>query len=102
MKTTVKINEKEYTVLPLNLKTLIEISPLFDSMTKITEKNLPSEQDFKNIVTIVHSALKRGNPDVTVEELEENLDTANMLTVLNTIMLASGAVPTGEAKAGNL
>lgn len=101
MKQTVKIADKEYDVLPLNLKTLIEISPLFDSMTKITEKNLPTEQDFKNIVTIVHAALKRGNPDVTIEELAENLDTENMLNVLQVIMLASGAVPSGEAKAVN-
>lgn len=97
------LGNKEYVVLPMNLKTVIAITPLLKSLEKITAKaELPEQCELQDVVKIIFLALKRGNPDITQDELEENLDMRNMFIALQTIMSASGAVQTGEAKAGSL
>jgi len=98
-KDTLVLNNKEYVVLPLNLKTIIEISPLLKSMENITAEKMPTTEDFKNITQIVFSALRRGNPEITFDEVAEGLDMQNMMQALTVIMSVSGAVNRGEVKA---
>lgn len=100
---TVFLGGKEYTILPMNLKTVIAVSPLLKSLEKVTQQvdELPEQKDFENIVQIIFLALKRGNPDITFDLIAEELDMRNMLIVLESIMTASGAVRRGGVKAGN-
>lgn len=91
---------KEYTVPPMNFKTLIKASPLFKSLEKLGTRQMPSEEDFTNIVTLLQMALQRNYPEITFDEVAESLDLTNIQTIMTKIMMDSGAQKSsGEAMA---
>jgi hypothetical protein len=68
-----------------------------------TEPGVLSGAQIDAIIDVVHAALARNYPAVTVDEVGEHLlDLGNMATVIKAIMTGSGLVPSGEAEAGTV
>lgn len=86
---------EEFICPPLNFAQLQKILPRFRAM-QVGELSI---EWLVASVEIVHAALSRNYPDLTVEKVGEMLDMNNFSATLNTVMEVSGLV-TKEAVAG--
>lgn len=90
---TVKIGRREFIVPPLNIKSLKRAAKLAPVMEG------GGEESFDACVDVIHMAVVRNYPDVTRDELEEELDSTNLPTVVNAVLEASGYDPKAVAQA---
>ena len=81
-----------YTVPPLSFKQLRILQPKLDILQQIG--NMPSDDQLAVVSEIVHMALSRNYPDITLDQVNENLDLGNMKKVLPAILGVSGLVTT--------
>ena len=104
---TVKIGGQEYTTGPLKFKQLKKLWPIIQENQKLAKEAKDSGgqvdpmESMGNAIKIVHAALERTNPDLTVEKIEDEID-ANECVALQTVILdileESGfSVKVGEA-----
>ncbi|OGW51751.1 MAG: hypothetical protein A2Y81_12740 [Nitrospirae bacterium RBG_13_43_8] len=92
--TKLKIGDKEFVVSALNFKQVRELRPLFKKLQDLQGgENVDSEQ-LDAMIEIVHQGLQRNYPDITKEELEENLDMQNIQGIINAV--------TGQARVKNV
>jgi hypothetical protein len=81
-----------YEIPPLSLGSIERLQPKlqsFDTLTDFAAKQVI-------ILEVVHAALKRNYPALTVDDLKELLDAENLWPVFWATMQASGFVPKGE------
>lgn len=86
---TVKIGRRDFIVPPLNLKAVKRIGQLVPVMLREDG----SAESIDAAVEVIHMAVRRNYPDLTREELEEELDLGNLAAVSLQIAEASGLVP---------
>ena len=94
----IKLGEIEYVVPPLNLKSMRRLLP---KLNTLKTSGLPGDEDLTTIVDVVHSALVRNYPNMTVEDVENGLDMVNMQGIVSQVLgqsgVKSGNVPTETA-----
>ena len=95
----VKMGNMQYTVPPMNFKLLKKLNPQMTQITAVV--GTPTEAQTEAIIDVVHGCLLRNYPEITRDEIEENLDLGNTQSVIKAIMGVSGLVASGEAKAGS-
>lgn len=93
---TVQVGGRDIEVLPLNLKSLKQVLPMVRSM-RVPAEGDSVEGGIDQMLSLVEVLLKRGNPDITRDWLEENLSVAELMPLLQKVMAASGFIQTGEA-----
>lgn len=93
----VKLGEKSYIVPPLNFKALKTIQPIIDRIGNMKASKLTISQ-MDDVIAVIHAAIQRNYPEVTVGYLEEVVDLGNAGKLLMSIMGASGFTEAGEAK----
>ncbi len=97
--TEITLGDKQYTVAPMNFSTLIKVAPMLKSFAALGNKIAPSEDDFRNMVTVLLLAIQRNHPETTFDEIAEALDMNNIGTIMVKVMGASGTVTKGEEAA---
>lgn len=83
---TVKMGGKEWTVPPLNFKALKTFGPMLNTMTP---QQLVAEG---KVLDLIHAALLRNYPELTVDELEDMLDMGNVMEITMAVLGVSGLV----------
>lgn len=86
----VRMGDKSYKVAPLNFKTLREMAPLLTALKAAKDGELPTAAQTDALCSIAHASIRRNYPAITLDEVAENLDFGNFLSVLNAVMGASG------------
>ena len=90
---TKKIGDTDYVIPPLNLRAMRELLPQLKGMG--TTEATP--EDLAVIAKVVHAALVRNYPDMTVERVEDMLDITNVQEVMTAVLGASGLSPKTQA-----
>ena len=96
---TVNLRGTEFVVPPLTFGQLKRLAPQIEALS--VGGQAATTASIAGAIAIVQSALSSNYPDITVEQVEDLLDTKNMATVIQAIMGNSGLVQSGEALAGN-
>lgn len=89
---TVRIGRREFIVPPLNIKSLKRAAKLAPVMEG------GGEASFDACVDVIHMAVVRNYPDVTRDDIEEELDAGNLPAVVDAVMEASGFDPKALAQ----
>ncbi len=93
----IEIGEEEYRIPPLGLLGVQEISGDLTSLQGM--RGVPTKEQMGIVVAVVHSAMKRNYPKLTVEEVGEMLDLENFNRIFGAVMRIAGFVrPTPGAK----
>lgn len=97
---SVKMGEEDFIVPPLNFSRLKKLTPLIEELgaMKIGEPITAKQADA--IITVIHSALSRNYPHLTIENVEEMIDLGNVGPIIQAVMGVSG-FSSGEKVAGN-
>lgn len=94
---TVEMDGIEYTVPPLTLGAIQELQ---SEVEKLADPTVGGSERFDGMAKIVHRAMLRNYPDLTIERVKnELLDMGNVFAATNAVMGASGFVPAGEGLA---
>jgi hypothetical protein len=86
----VVMGDKQYKVAPLNFKAMRELSAKISSITSLEKGEMPSGEQMSALVPIAHAALKRNYPQMTEDEVADNLDFGNFGNVLSAVLGTSG------------
>lgn len=92
----VNMGGKDWIVPPLNLKALRRLGP------KLKTVGEGGEEAMGTIVETVHAALQRNYPDISIDEVEDMVDTSNMQDLMQAIMNSSGLKKTDGAGSGEV
>ena len=98
----VRFGGEEYKVAPLNFKSLQELQP---ELSKIMEAKGASELPvglLSSCSKLVHAALSRNYPELTLDAVSEMLDMDNFNIAVRAVVSAAGiqeGPPAGETKA---
>jgi len=83
---TVMIGEKHYTLTPMTVDEHVRTKLLGVGFTELQRRGQASEEIRQNfeaaVLQIILASLKRADPDVTLEQLEEGLSHADTLKLL--------------------
>lgn len=86
----VELAGRSWTIPPLSLGQLKKLQ-------KLTKDKMSDIENVDLMISYVYEALSRNYPELTVEDVEnELLDTKNIKSVFNSVMLSSGLIE-GEA-----
>jgi hypothetical protein len=102
--TKVMLGETEYTIPPLTLKALRKLAPKLKDLAGLATdgSNILGAEQLEQlglVSELVHAALLRNYPEMTLDQVEELLDTKNLNRVLGAVLAIAGfeaAIP-GEA-----
>jgi hypothetical protein len=97
--TTVKMGGRDWVVPALSLGQIRRLATKIEGLATIS--NMLTGDQVSNVCEIVHAALSRNYPDLTLEQVEDMVDMGNMRQVIQTVMGQAGLVAKGEAGAGN-
>jgi len=87
---------RDWIVPALSLGQLKKLMPHF----QILQSDQFSIEKIDSSLLLIHAALSRNYSDLTLEEVENQVDLAIMPTLMEAILRASGLVRQGEAMAG--
>lgn len=88
--TAITIGEREYIVPPLNFRQLEDFHDDLEKMRAIKDGGTDSFASIASTVPIVHAAIRRNYPDLTIDELRDSLDLHNYREVIAAVMGVSG------------
>jgi hypothetical protein len=93
----IKLGGEQFTVPPMNLKTVRRLLPAFDQLKSGSLDGAALDA----AIGVVHGALSRNYPDLTADEVAEMVDLSNLEGVLSAVLEVSGLAPktTGAPKA---
>ena len=91
--TKIVLGEREYLLAPMNIKTMKAHQELISQMTK---RGFDVMAQLDSFTALVQAALQRTVPDITIDEIENNVDMGNIPALMEALFRASGFV----AKAG--
>ncbi|WP_155835256.1 hypothetical protein [Herbaspirillum sp. RV1423] len=95
----VKMAGKTWVIPALSFKRLKQLRPKIAALAALN--TLPEEEVIDDVCVIVHAAIIRNYPEVTLDEVQEMVDMSNMQRVIKAVMGQSGLVEKGEAGAGS-
>lgn len=94
--TVIELGGRKYVLPPMNVATM----ELHKEFFKRAAKGVDPEGAFDDLATIadmVHRSLKRNYPEVTLAEVQEHVDLANMHELMESVVKTSGLTrSTGE------
>ena len=85
----VQMGDKAYKVAPLNFKALRELAGNISALQGIEKGQMPNAEQMGILVKLAHASIQRNYPDITEEQVAEDLDFGNFTSVLNAVMGAS-------------
>ena len=95
--TEIKLGGQSYTLPPLSLGQIKRLRPKLDAMRESPETAIDT------MAEAIHMALSRNYPEMTREQVEDMVDTGNVLPLFRAVVTVSGMelrAPGGE-KAGS-
>jgi hypothetical protein len=92
---SMKMGGQEYIVPPLSIKGFRETKGQIEALKDVASGM--TDEQIDNVVKIIHCALCRNYPDLTLDQTEEMVDLGNMGSLVNAIM-GGGAVASPGAK----
>lgn len=101
--TQIKLGDTEYMVPTLNFDALQEREA--DIAVMLAIAGIPKKPEVQAFVRVVHAALARNYPDLTVEQVAKVVDLSNFTALLKAVVSVNAldkAPPAGEAGAGSL
>ena len=87
----INICGKQYIVPALSLGQLEQHTEVIARLSNKKNQQF-SPQMMQDVVTIIHSAMSRNYPDITVDELKNMIDARNLAKFIAAVMYASGLV----------
>lgn len=102
--TPVTIGGKKYLMPPLNINSMKLHKPTLVRLMKGAVSGdidpvTAVESDLEELTGVIHSALKRNYPELTIEDLGEHIDLANIQELVQTAIKTSGFVDRLEGAA---
>lgn len=91
--TVMNLAGSDYTLAPLNLRQLEELSDTIDAVNAITSLRDAA----KAALLLAHASLSRNYPDITKAQVAELVDAGNMRELIETVLGVSGY---GKTKPG--
>lgn len=92
-----RVGGRELIIPALTIKQVRALRGQFDAMQGIKENVMPSDEQIGAVTEVIHSAVVRNYPDMTIDTLEELMDLTTMQAVVKAIMGQSGLeVVSGE------
>jgi hypothetical protein len=95
----IKLGDKTYVVPALNFKLLKKHKADIEVITSATPDAGLDTEIADRVVKVVHAALTRNYPNITLDEIEDGLDLRNNRNVMGALLGQSGFVAAGESKA---
>jgi hypothetical protein len=94
----IALGRQSYVVPALTIKQLRQLGPQLATMRGIQGRE-PTDEEIDGMFAVIHAALSRNYPDITVEQLEDVIDMNSLPVVMQAIMGQSGLerVKPGEA-----
>lgn len=92
----ISMGGRKLTVPPLNLKQLKKYGQVLNGLTGLTEANIFSQAGA--LVEVIHAAIARNYPEISLDQVEEMLDLSNLVPVMQAIVGVSGL---GEPETGS-
>jgi hypothetical protein len=86
----IKIGEKEYTVPALNFKRVRTVQKLLEEIGTVNVGQILTDKQLDMMIEITHIGIQRNYPEMTKEELEENLDLNNIFDVVQAVTGQTG------------
>lgn len=96
----VRMGDREWKVAPLNFKALRELSADVQRLASMERGKMPGAEEIAVLARVAHAALKRNYPDVTEDQVAEDLDFGNFGNVLGAVLGASSLTKREEPKPG--
>lgn len=97
----IKMGGREWEVPALSFKQVRRLAPQIDALSSLSTSTI-SEEQMAGICTIVHAALSRNYPEVTLDQVEDFMDLRNAGPTILAVMGQSGfEAKSGEATAGS-
>jgi hypothetical protein len=84
----VKLGGAEYIVPPLSLRSLKKLGKKIQELSNIN--SVPTEEQTDALLEVIHAALVRNYPDITLDDLADLVDLGNMLEVFPAVLAVSG------------
>lgn len=85
---------------PLNFKALKALQSKFSTLNSLKVGSVPTADQMDVSMEIIHAAIVRNYPDVTLEQVQDWVDLININEILPAIMGASGLERTKGAEVG--
>ena len=93
--TKIILGDREYLLAPMNIKTMKVHQDLIGQMTK---PGFDVMAQLDSFTALVQAAIQRTVPDITIEEIENNVDIGNIPALMEALFRSSGFV----AQAGEM
>jgi len=90
--TTLKIGDKDYVVPALTIKQIRTLKSDIQELRQLKDAVNIEDEKLDKMISVIYAAISRNYPDITREELENNLDMNNIQDVILIILGASGIV----------
>jgi hypothetical protein len=94
---TITLAGKDYVAPPMNLRTLQKFAPQLGAI--MSGNGAETLENVGAIIEVVHACLIRNYPDLTIDDVADMLDVANMKSAIEAVMNITGIEPQGKAKA---
>lgn len=95
----ITIAGKEWIIPALNLSAIKRLRTKIDSLASIAMSVNITDEQIDTFVEIIHTALVRNYPDVTIEDVCNMVTFANVTPIISAVMGVSGFIASGGAKA---
>lgn len=92
---TIKAGDREFIVPPLNFRRIRKLSKEIASLADMKVGAAMNDEQLDTFMAIIHSALTRNYPDLTMDALEDLIDLRNMQEIMKAVMGVSGFVQAG-------
>lgn len=89
--TDIELGGTVYTVPPLNLASLERFQDRLATYNGGIDK-----ESVAFVVEVAHAAIKRNYPQMTIDELKENIDLGNIRDIFGAVMNISGLMARGD------
>ena len=86
----VQIGDKEYKVAPLNFKSLRTLAGEIGKLQQMKGGGMPDAEQMGILCRLAHASLQRNYPEMSEDEVADNLDFSNFGTVLKAVMGQAG------------
>lgn len=88
--TEITLGEKKYTMPPLNLFAIEKHDAFFKRVVSGGVKMEVGSDDLKALGDVVYLSLRRNYPDITADDVKQNIDLSNMLAIFTAAMGVQG------------
>lgn len=93
-----RIGRTEYIVPALNIRQLKKHKVTLSKSAQFVGRE-PTDEEVDEMVEVIHAALSRNYPDISIEQLQDTLDLNNIASVMAAIAGLSGLEPAAQGEA---